>query len=343
MSNRLKRGITLIGVVLLAACEQTPVEPQPDAGLQPGASAAEAIDASWDLLTTEEDVYLETLDALGAQPDAAAEAVIMGAGDAGQDGTIEASLVVMGADFAARTVSDVELVVSRVDAAVANGRVDVETRRSIEQARSDVEQARAALSRGEDGDALRAALSAADDLRHVDPERRATELVQNALRLLDKAKELAGPNPRPEIAEILRVADTHCDAAARALDAENWELALREAIDCAAAARRVIALLSGGVPSDRLEARAKALVAHAEELYQRAVDLAGDDPEPKVERALDKAGEFLRDAKDALHQEDWREAVRLARESIGISQRVIDYLNGGRDGLGVEPDRPVPA
>jgi HEPN domain-containing protein len=343
MSNTVKRGITLIGVVLLAACEQTPVEPQPDAGFQADASAAEAVDASWDLLTTEEDVYLETLEALNAQPNTEAEAAIMQAGDAGEDGYVEASLIVLGPELASGMVADVDLALSRVEDAVAGGHVSPDTRGTLQRAADGVDRARSELSNGNDSEALRAALAAADELRRVDPERRAAEFVQKALRVLEKAKELAGPDPRPEIAELLREADTHCDAAVRALDAGNWELAVREAIDCATLARRVIALLSGGVPSDRLEARAKALVVHAEELYQRAVALAGDDPEPKVERALDKANDFLRKAKEAIDQEDWREAVRLARESISISERVIGYLTGRRDGLGVEPDRPVPA
>lgn len=342
MSNTLKRGITLIGVVLLAACDQTPMEPQSDAGPGPDAGAAAAVDASWDLLVTEDDVYLETLDALSAQPNPEAEGVILEAGDAGLDGYVDAAPIVLGSDFVDRTVAGVELAISRVEAAVVDGVVDASTRESLQDARDHVDQARSDLALGNDGDALRAALAAADDLRGFDPQRRAAAFVHNALRLLDRAKELAGPDPQPEIADLLRSAETHCDAAVRALDAGDWALAVREAIDCSMLARRVIVLLSGGVPSDRLEERAKALVSHAEEIYQRAVVLAVEHPDPKVQRALEKAGEFLRRAKDALDEEAWREAVRLARESIAISQRVIDYLNGGRDGLGVETDRPIP-
>ena len=157
-----------------------------------------------------------------------------------------------------------------------------------------------------------------------------------ALRLLGKAKELAGPDVRPEIAEILREADAHCGAAVRALESGNWQVAVREAQKCADLARRVIHLLSGGISDDRLEGHAIALVDHAEDLFNRAVGLAGDDPVPEVKRALDQAGEYLRRAKEALAQEHWREAIRLARESAAISRRVIGFLTDDRPSDGLE-------
>ena len=51
-----------------------------------------------------------------------------------------------------------------------------------------------------------------------------------------------------------------------------------------------IALLSGGVPSDRLEQQVIAVVDHARDLLARAVSLAADSPQPDVAAARDKAG-----------------------------------------------------
>src|SRR5690606_9824122 len=133
-------------------------------------------------------------------------------------------------------------------------------------------------------------LAAADELRDIDPERRARAAVAAAVELLGRAKALAGPNPRPEIAALLRDAEAHCEAAERALDADRWALALREAKACATHARRVILLLAGGVDDDELEARAVALVEEAAELHARAVALAGSTPPEPVARALDQAG-----------------------------------------------------
>ena len=175
------------------------------------------------------------------------------------------------------------------------------------------------------------------------PRSEAKHFVAMAHRLLAKAKELAGPDVRPEIAEVLRAADAHCEAATRALEAGNWQTAVREAQECATLARRVIALLSGGIPNDRLEAYATAVVDHAEDLYHRAIGLAGDNPEPAVKQALDEAGEYLRQATEALAQEHWREAIRLARESAAISRRIIGFLTHDRpsDGLQARAEHAV--
>jgi HEPN domain-containing protein len=199
----------------------------------------------------------------------------------------------------------------------------------VNRARIRIAQARAEESRGQSVAALGAAVEAAELLRELNPEERARAAVAAAVALLHRAIELAGPDPRPEIAEALRDAKDHCDAAKRALDAGDWEKAVREARECWEISRRVIAVLSGGIPDDGLEERAEEMVAKAADLYAQAVDVAGDDPRPAVQRALDHAHELLNKAREALGDGDFREAIRFARESASLSKRIIDALSGG--------------
>jgi HEPN domain-containing protein len=325
MLSTTKRLLALFSLGIVVACEEggvtAPVEPGP----QGGEAAASAVNASWELLVSEEAVQIQTLEALDGGPNPAAESVIVGA--AGGDAYLEAAVAVFGSGFAANAVSNVEAAIQNVSAAVSAEPSNSPVRGAVDRARAHAARARSDLSGGRDVEALRGAVAAADELRGIDPERRARELVQQALRLLEKAKELAGPDPRPEIAAALREATEHCQAAVRALEAGHWAIAVREAGECAEIARRVIGLLSGGVGDDRLQELARELVQEADRLYDRAVELAGPHPEPDVKRALDHAGELLRGAKEALAHEDWREAVRLARESIEISKRVIAFLS----------------
>ena len=350
-------GAVLVSLAL-AACDRTPVEPMVEVESQDDAVVAAAVQDSWNLLPSAEELQLATLDALSTASSPAADALIFEAGDleaeayaaeqGGEPGVaetltmwaenayVDAALVVFGPTFAAQTVSNVEVAVDRVEAALAGRPASREVRGPIDRARGHVDRARSELSRGNDAAAVRDGIAAADALRDVSPEDRARHFVNMALRLLGKAKELAGPDVRPEIAEILREADAHCGAAVRALESGNWQVAVREAQKCADLAKPVIHLLSGGISDDRLEGHAIALVDHAEDLFNRAVRLAGHDPVPEVKRALDQADEYLRQAKEALAQEHWREAIRLARESAAISRRVIGFLTDDRPSDGLE-------
>jgi HEPN domain-containing protein len=330
MLSTTKRLLALFSLGIVAACEEGPITAPAEPGPNGAEVAAAAVNTSWDLLLSEEDVQIQTLEALESGPNTGAEAALVGA--AGDDAYLEAAVAVFGGGFAANAVSNVEVAIGNVSAALSPETGGSSVRGAVDRARSHAARARSELSGGRDVEALRFAVAAADELRGIDPERRAREFVQQALRLLEKAKELAGSDPRPEIAAALREATDHCDAAVRALEAGHWAIAVREAGECAEIARRVIGLLSGGVGDDRLQELARELVGEADRLYDRAVELAGPNPEPDVERALDHAGELLRGAKEALAQEDWREAVRLARESIEISKRVIDFLSNDPPG-----------
>lgn len=330
MLSTTKRLLALFSLGVVVACEEGPVTAPVDFGPDGADVAAAAVNDSWDLLVSQEGVQIQTLDALDGAPNPAGESVIMGA--EGGDAYLEAAVAVFGRGFAANSVVNVEVALANVSAALSADASPSAVRGAVDRARAHAQRARSELSGGRDVEALRSAVAAADELRGIDPERRAKELVQHALRLLEKAKELAGPDPRPEIAAALREATEHCEAAVRALEAGHWAIAVREAAECAEIARRVIGLLSGGVGDDRLEELAHELVAEANRLYDRAVELAGPHPEPEVQRALDHAGELLRGAKEAFAQEDWREAVRLARESIEISKRVIAFLSNDPPG-----------
>jgi len=330
MLSTTKRLLALFSLGIVAACEEGPVTAPQEPGSNGAYIAASAVNASWHLLVSEESVQIQTLEALESAANPAAESVIVGA--AGGDAYLEAAVAVFGNGFAANAVSNVEVAVGNVSAALSAEAGGSPARGAVDRARAHAARARSELSGGRDVEALRFAVAAADELRGIDPERRARELVQQALRLLEKAKELVGPDPRPEIAAALREATDHCEAAVRALEAGHWAIAVREASECAEIARRVIGLLSGGVGDDRLQELARELVAEADRTYDRAVELAGPHPDPEVKRALGHAGELLRGAKEALAQEDWREAVRLARESISISKRVIDFLSNDPPG-----------
>ena len=356
----------VLAILTLAACDQTPAEPMLEVDPQSNAAAIAAVEGFSSLLTSGEEVQLMALEALAAQPsNADADPLILEAGDleaealaaeqaaettiaetlsawAG-DAYVEAALVVLGPSFAAQTVGNVQAAVGHVEAALAEGVPSTSVRGPLDRARSLADRASVELSRGNDAGALRDGVAAADALRDVSPKNRAKHFVAMAQRLLAKAKELVGPDTRPEILQIVRDASAHCDAAVRALYSENWQLAVREARRCAALSRRVIALLSGGIPDDRLQEHAMAIVEHAADLYHRAVGLAGDDPAPKVRRALDEAAELLRNAEHALAEKQWRRAIALARSSAAISKRVIGFLTDDRpsDGLQARAEHAV--
>lgn len=367
ITKRTMTALAALGVVILGGCEGLPSTPEAGGGLDSAGVSpdlAAAVDASWELLPSAEELQLLALEAFATGPaDAAVEAHILEAGELdvaarsaaeggdpvaadtyrawSEDASLEAALTQLGPGFSEHLVGAVETALSRIDEAAKGDTPPVRAR--LDRARMKVRDARSALDRSDLPAAVRSGFEAADELRGLDPEARARQIVGNAVRILERAKALAGPNPRPEIAEILRRAQDHCDAARRALANGNWALSVREARLCATHARRVILLLSGGVSDDTLAERAQAMVDDAGSLLARAVELAGDDPEPTVGRALDRAREYLQEAQRSLENEEWREAIRLARESAAISRRVIGHLSGSDrpDGLQERAEQAV--
>lgn len=79
------------------------------------------------------------------------------------------------------------------------------------------------------------------------------------------------------------------------------------------------------------ERKARALVAAANTLLARAFEVAGDDPEDPILRALDAAQTFCTNAGEALESEQWRVAIVEARLCARISRAVIVRLGSGID------------
>ena len=143
--------------------------------------------------------------------------------------------------------------------------------------------------------------------------------VEAAMASLDR--ELA-TNSDSEVRERLR----------EAADALGDARAARARRDHARALRRAIRA------SDALrwldpEAKAKAAVVAASALLERAEELAGDDAEAPITRALNVAGTFCTSARVALGAEQWRRAIADARVCARISRAVIVRLS-----VGIDPD-----
>jgi len=357
----------LMATVVLAGCNDSPTTPGQDLWEGDAAlAAADAVGASWNLLPGTEELQIATFQAVavGVRKPAAERRIIQSgtlileaenarvAGDtevagafakAAEAGYLGAAVDAFGPSFVSGAISGVETALNRVEGVLRERPGAQREREVVSRARSRIAQARVEESRGESAAALGAAVEAAELLREMNPEERARAVVAAALVLLDRAIELAGPAPRPEIAAALREAKDHCDTAVRALDAGEWERAVREARECWEISRRVIARLSGGIPDDSLEELAQEMVARAAELYDRAVEVAADDPRPAVQRALDHAHDLLLKARSSLGDGDFREAIRYARESASLSKRIIDALTGGsRPGPGEVTILPYP-
>jgi hypothetical protein len=275
----------LMATVVLTGCNESPTTPGEDLWEGDGAmAAAEVVGASWSLLPSTEELQIATFQAVsvGVRKPAAERMIIESgthvleaanarlAGDfevagafeqAAGAGFLGAAVDAFGPSFVSNAISGVETVLDRVEETLRERPAAGRARDAVSRARSRIAQARAEESRGSSVAALGAAVEAAELLREMNPEERARAVVAAALALLDRAIELAGPDPRPEIADALREAKDHCDVAVRALDAGEWEKAVREAKECWEISRRVIAILSGGIPDDRLEEHAQELVA----------------------------------------------------------------------------------
>ena len=79
------------------------------------------------------------------------------------------------------------------------------------------------------------------------------------------------------------------------------------------------------------ETKARAAVAAATAILERAQELAGDDPEPPIARALARAEIFCQAGSRALESELWRVAVVQAHACARVARSVIVRLGGGID------------
>lgn len=78
--------------------------------------------------------------------------------------------------------------------------------------------------------------------------------------------------------------------------------------------------------------QAEAMVERARALYRQAVEVAGPSPEASVARALEEAGTFLNRAEAHLEAGRYLPAIRLARASMSLSIRLIQWASGGDTG-----------
>ena len=143
--------------------------------------------------------------------------------------------------------------------------------------------------------------------------------VEAAMARLDT--ELAA-NRDSEVRTRLRDAATALGDARDARGRRDYARALRRAIRASDALRWLDP-----------EAKARAAVVAASALLERAEELAGDDAEAPITRALNAASTFCSSARVALGAEQWRKAIADAHVCARISRAVIVRLS-----IGIDPE-----
>jgi len=167
----------------------------------------------------------------------------------------------------------------------------------------------------------------ADDLGgEVTLEQIAERWVRHAELLHARASSLAGPNPQPPISAWLQVAGQLLGQATASLATGNHQAAIAQAQASAHHSHQVIDALQESPEPPDLEDRARAAIQAAEQLLAEARGLAGSVPSERVDAALLRASSLLAEAQAAFGDEDYAAAIRLARQSAGISQAVIRHL-----------------
>lgn len=336
----------LLFVLLLAGCDGTPLD------TAAGGSEADAVAVQevWGLLASTAELEVRALNRLETTPASGeAAAAIFDAGELsfqaeearsfGADGeattlddTVQSLLtrglmISLGTEVAHVTLEQTDTALERLRTSLS-GRGNPETLAVLAEAERELAAARSARGSGDVGATLMASARASEHARTLDPEARAQAAVAAAKELLEKAQGLAGDSPAPGIARALEKAEQHCANARQALDAGRWSVAVRQARVCARLARAVIARLSAGVDDDAVAERAEQAVAHAGDILERALEAAGDHPRPRIRDLLNQADTLLDQARRALNEERFREAIRLAAASRARSLRVLRLLEG---------------
>ncbi|TVR63291.1 MAG: hypothetical protein EA422_09750 [Gemmatimonadales bacterium] len=197
-----------------------------------------------------------------------------------------------------------------LDAGAAAWEADEARAIGHEAAAEGLERAQeAALTRG-----LLMALGATEAAGVVDRLEAALAHLESRWRGMDRADNAAQ--------EGLREGRRGAERARQALGAGDPATALAEAAQAGDVIRGVDA-----------EVAARRAVSAAEALLERADALAGTDPTPPIARALDRARETCRGAREALEAEEWRRAVAGSAQCAGLSRSVIARLL-----VGIGPD-----
>ena len=205
MRNASKRGAAILALVMIAGCERGPVEPSLSLDRQADPAVVSAVQDSWDLLPSEEEIQLTALTvAEESVADPVTEALLFEAGiyeadavvaaEAGEsdvaaamiswssDAYLEAALNVLGAELATQVVENVDLALASIEAAVGGDTPPLDVSDAVGQARALADRARSSLSHGDRVSAVRDAVSAADAIRDVSPQDRAKHFVAMAVR-----------------------------------------------------------------------------------------------------------------------------------------------------------------
>jgi hypothetical protein len=219
---------------------------------------------------------------------------------------------------------------------LAGGNPSPEIRALLDDATDHCQAARAALDAGDVREAVRQARECARISRMVIARlsgglpndvlaERAEAAVDQATALLERATEVAGPSPRPNVQQALDEARALLGKAVDAFHAEDYREAIRAAHQSGALSRRVIAWSStpGG---DGLEARALAALETATALLEKAGTLAGPNPPPAVRAFLDSASALVGEAKAAFAQGDFRVSLAKSLEAASQLRRAIHLL-----------------
>jgi hypothetical protein len=165
---------------------------------------------------------------------------------------------------------------------------------------------------------------ALDQNRSMTPEQFAQRWINHAANLFDRAERMAGPNPEPPISAWLQTAQHLLGQARGAFDQGNYHVAVIHAQNSAAKSWQVIEALT---PAPDISELAERAIDRAGRLLARATELADQgDPSPEILDMLARARTLLDDAKHAFASGDYREAIRLARESAALSSQVIRSL-----------------
>lgn len=343
---RRSTAFVLAGLAALTAtaCDDTATSPEAVDQIYAESSVQEV----WGLLPATVELESRALDALGANDVAGVSAtLLLDAGElaaesdvAAVDGaSVESGRLGEAADTLATLgllsvfgdaavdgwIADVETALARLEGGLGSSR-SAEVRNRLRDARSAMTDALALRSRGDRAGALRRAAMAADALRWLDPEAKATAAVTAAFALLERATEVAGDDPEPPIVRALGAAGAFCSSSRVALQGGRWRVAIADAHACARISRAVLVRLSAGIEPGLLAERAEAAVAHAGAVLARVSEVAGPDPDPRVAALLDEAEGLLGRARVAFDAERYRAAIGLANASTAHSLRALRYL-----------------
>jgi tetratricopeptide (TPR) repeat protein len=335
------RGLALLGLAALAACDLgtgpalPPIQEAEFADL-----AASAADRAGSSALSLEALLKRMHTALAAAPNAKAQELLDAStalarqareAAAGGDKTrattltaqsqaklLEAVVLVLGPGVARDAVTAARAVLTDLKAKLAGRSVPEKTAAQIVAIERRLVEAETALAQGKHVDALQIALAVAAEVGGLagrDPIADAARVVEEAAAWLNRARTTVGANPAPEIAALLAKAEQLLKQAQDALKAGDQASALKLATESMGISMKL------GTPTRETPDAAK-VVEEAAAWLTKAKAAVGANPSAEVAALLAKAEQLLKQAQDALKAGDKATALKLATESIAISQKL---------------------